>query len=210
MTTHQRIAIVKVAVFAVCLAPLAWLVVRALGLASLSLGANAVQEVLHSLGRTALNLLVLTLAVTPLLKLTGFITLLRLRRMLGLFSFFYLLLHFLSYALLDLQLAWDTVFVDITERPYITVGMLALAAMTPLAVTSTNAMQRRLGRNWIRLHQLIYPIAVLAVTHFYWQTKADVSEALVYSFTLAVLLGYRIVARFGYIAAKTPKTVGPG
>jgi sulfoxide reductase heme-binding subunit YedZ len=111
---------------------------------------------------------------------------------LGLFAFFYLLLHFLTYALLDLGLAWETVFDDITERPYITVGFTALVLLVPLAVTSTSGLQRRLGRNWIKLHRLIYAIAVLAVVHYWWQTKLDVAEPALYAFLLAVLLGVRV------------------
>ena len=102
-------------------------------------------------------------------------------------------MHLLVYALLDLRLAWNTLAFDITQRPYITVGMLAIIALIPLSITSTNAMQRRLGRKWKRLHQLIYPIAVLGVVHYYWQTRGEESAALTYSFAVAVLLGYRLV-----------------
>ena len=194
---QRSLLAVKLVAFVSCSIPLAWLVLKGLGAADLSLGANPVETVLHSLGTTALNLLLIGLAVTPLRRLTGLNMLVRLRRMLGLFCFFYLVLHFLSYALLDLQLAWETLFVDITQRPYISVGMLALVAMIPLAATSTQAMQRRLGRRWGQLHRMIYPISVLAVTHFIWQTKADLFEPLVYSSILAALLGYRIVRWLG-------------
>jgi methionine sulfoxide reductase heme-binding subunit len=157
-----------------------------------SLGPNPIEALLHTMGKTALNLLLITLAVTPLRKLTKQNWLIRLRRMLGLFCFFYLVLHFLIYAALDLQLAWGSLVVDITQRPYITVGMLALLLMIPLAVTSTKKWQRRLGRNWSKLHRLIYPIAVLAVVHFWWQTKADIIEPLIYALLLTLLLGYRV------------------
>jgi methionine sulfoxide reductase heme-binding subunit len=158
-----------------------------------SLGPNPVETVLHTMGKTSLNLLWITLAITPLRKLTKQNWLIRLRRMLGLFCFFYVVLHFLTYAALDLQLDWSSLIVDITQRPYITVGMLALVLMIPLAVTSTKKWQRRLGRNWTKLHRLIYPIAVLAAVHFWWQTKADIMEPLIYAALLTVLFGYRIV-----------------
>lgn len=177
-----------------CLIPVLWLSARGFGLIGSTLGPNPVETVLHTLGKTGLNLLLLTLAVTPARRLTGLNALIRLRRLLGLFAFFYVVLHFLTYAVLDLRLQWDTLFVDITQRPYITVGMLALAGMIPLAVTSTHAMQKRLGRRWLSLHRTIYPVAVLALVHFLWQTKADLEpEPWVYAGILAALLGFRLV-----------------
>lgn len=190
--TRGRLATLKVLTALLCLAPLAWVVLRALGVASWSLGANPVEELLNTFGKTALNLLMITLAVTPVRRLTKLNWLVGLRRMLGLFCFTYLVLHFSTYALLDLGLAWDTLLVDITERPYITVGFAALVLMVPLAITSTNGFQRRLGRKWVKLHRLIYPIAVLGVVHYYWQVKADTSEPLLYAFGLLVLFGLRI------------------
>jgi sulfoxide reductase heme-binding subunit YedZ len=110
-----------------------------------------------------------------------------------LFAFFYVVLHLLTYAVLDLGLQWGTLFEDVTKRPYITVGMLALAGMIPLAVTSTQTMQRRLGRRWARLHKMIYPVAVLALVHFMWQTKTDFErEPLIYAGILTTLLAYRL------------------
>lgn len=172
--------------------PFAWLLWRGIGLTGTSLGPNPVETVLHNLGTTALNLLLLTLTVTPARRLLKQNWLIRIRRPLGLWTFFYLVLHFLTYALLDLRLAWGELYEDIVARPYITVGMTALVAMIPLAVTSTTGMQRRLGRNWSRLHRAIYPIAVLAVVHFFWQTKADLFAPLVYTALLTLLLGYRL------------------
>jgi sulfoxide reductase heme-binding subunit YedZ len=146
------------------------------------------------LGKTGLNILLITLAVTPARQLTGQNVLIRFRRLLGLFSFFYVVLHFLAYALLDLRLAWSTIGTDIAMRPYITVGMLALVLMTALAATSTQGMQRRLRRNWVRLHRLIYVIAILGVVHFQWQTKGDAErEPWVYIAILTALLGFRVV-----------------
>ena len=165
---------------------------RTLSLGGFAFGANPVEEVLNTCGKTGLNLLVLTLCVTPIRHSTGINRLISFRRLLGLFAFFYLVLHFLTYALLDLGLAWDTLLVDITERPYITVGFTAIVLLIPLAVTSTHGLQRRLGRNWVKLHRLVYPIAVLAVVHYWWQTKLDVAEPLLYAAVIALLLGVRV------------------
>jgi methionine sulfoxide reductase heme-binding subunit len=178
-------------VFVACSVPFALIAAKIAGLSSF--GPNPVEEVLHAMGTTSLNLLWITLAVTPIRKLTGQNWLVRLRRMLGLFSFFYLVLHVLTYAVLDRRLEWQGLLVDITERPYITVGMLALLMMIPLAITSTKGWQRRLGRKWSQLHRLIYPIALLAAVHFYWQTRADLAEPLLYAAILAALLGFRVV-----------------
>jgi len=186
----------KLLVWIACLAPLAWVTLRAFGVGGSNLGANPVEEVLHTMGKTGLNILLITLAVTPVRQLTGLNVLIRFRRLLGLFSFFYLILHFLAYALLDLRLDYSRIFSDIAERPYITIGMLALVAMIPLAVTSTRAMQRRLGKKWVKLHRLIYPIAILGVVHFQWQTKGDLEpEPWVYAGILTALLAWRIVRR---------------
>jgi methionine sulfoxide reductase heme-binding subunit len=181
------------------LAPFGLLVVQAFGYAG-GLGVNPVEQVLYVCGTTGLNLLLLTLCITPIRRSTGINRLVSFRRLLGLFSFFYLLLHFSTYALLELglifepQVAWQTLLVDIAERPYITVGFTALVLMIPLAVTSTRALQRRLGRNWARLHRLVYVVAILGVVHFWWQKKsdADIAEPLLYAFLLAVLLGARL------------------
>jgi len=158
----------------------------------MTLGGDPVQEVLEVFSKTSLNLVLLTLCITPIRRSTGINRLIAFRRLLGLFAFFYLVLHFLTYLFLDRAMEWGTIIEDIAERPYITVGFAALLMMIPLAATSTNAMQKRLGRNWGRLHRLVYPIAVLGVVHFWWQGKLDVSEPLLYAFLLAVLLGVRL------------------
>jgi sulfoxide reductase heme-binding subunit YedZ len=192
--TRATLITLKAGIWAACLAPLAWLFVRGFEIGGVNLGPNPVEEVLHTLGKTGLNILLITLAVTPARQLTGLNVLIRFRRLLGLFSFFYVALHFLAYSLLDLRLAWSTIGTDIAMRPYITIGMLALALMTALAATSTQGMQRRLRRNWARLHKLIYVIAILGVVHFQWQTKGDAElEPWVYAAILTVLLGYRLV-----------------
>jgi sulfoxide reductase heme-binding subunit YedZ len=192
--SRATVITLKAGIWAACLAPLAWLVVRGFEIGGVTLGPNPVEEVLHTLGKTGLNILFITLAVTPARQLTGQNALIRFRRLLGLFSFFYVVLHFLAYALLDLRLAWSTIGTDIAMRPYITIGMLALVLMTALATTSTQAMQRRLRRNWARLHKLIYAIAILGAVHFQWQTKGDAElEPWVYIAILTALLGYRVV-----------------
>jgi sulfoxide reductase heme-binding subunit YedZ len=188
----RRWVIAKVFVWIGCLAPLAWLVARLFGVGGTSLGANPVETILDTCGKTALNLLVFTLCITPIRRSTGVNRLVTLRRLLGLFAFFYVVVHVLTYAWLDLRLAWGTLLVDVTERPYITVGFLALVMLIPLAVTSTNGWQRRLGRRWVKLHRLVYPIAILGVVHFWWQVKLDTAEPWLYAFVLAVLLGVRV------------------
>lgn len=193
--TQRWVVIIKVALWLACLAPLAWLVIRALGISG-SLGANPQEEILNVCGKTGLNLLVLTLCVTPIRRSTGWNRLISFRRLLGLFAFFYLVLHFLTYALLDLGVArWGTLLEDIAERPYVTVGFTALMLLVPLAATSTHALQRRLGRNWAKLHRLVYAVGVLAVVHYWWQTKLDIAEPLLYAFVIALLLGVRLQHR---------------
>lgn len=194
MTRLQR-GLTKAVVFGACIAPFVLVVLRAASLAGLSLGPNPVAELIDTMGKTALNILLITLAVSPLRRLTRWNVLVIYRRMLGLFSFFYLAMHFTAYAVLDLRLAWSTILVDVTQRPYTIVGMAALLMMIPLAVTSTRGFQRRLKRNWTRLHSAVYGIAILAVTHYLWQTKLDMLEPLIYAGILTVLLGERLVRR---------------
>jgi len=205
--TRLELGLAKAAVFAACLAPFVLIVLRAANVDGMDLGPNPVEEVLHKMGKTSLNILFITLAVSPVRRLTHYNAVIRFRRMLGLFSFFYLVLHFTTYAVLDLRLAWDTLYVDITKRPYITVGMLAFVLMIPLAITSTKGMQRRLKRRWVTLHRLIYPIGVLGVVHFLWQTKLDTLEPTIYSIILAVLLGERLVRRSSRARARRTSTV---
>jgi len=194
MTLTQRYRFIyKPLVFTACLLPLAWLACGAFGWLGASLGVDPVKELEHECGKTALNLLLLTLAVTPVRELTGQPQLVRLRRMLGLFAFFYVVLHFTIYLVLDLELNFRTLGTDIAKRPYITIGFTGLLLLIPLAVTSTNGMMRRLGRRWQSLHRLVYVIAILGVWHFYWQVKRDVREPLIYAGILGILLGYRLL-----------------
>jgi sulfoxide reductase heme-binding subunit YedZ len=192
--TAKTIRKLKVLVFLLCLLPLGKLGLETFGIAGLSLGANPIEELIHRLGKWGLRFLLITLAVTPLRKLTGLNWLIRFRRMLGLFAFSYVLMHFLVYAGLDQQFDIAVIVEDIVERPYITIGISALLLLLPLAVTSTNGMMRRLGRRWHKLHRLVYLIACLGVWHFYWQVKKDILEPSIYIFILAVLLGYRLLS----------------
>jgi len=191
--TQRYRYVYKPLVFVAGVAPVVWMACGAFGWLGASLGADPVKQLEHECGKTALNFLLLTLAVTPVRNILGFPQLLRLRRMLGLFAFFYAVVHFTVYLVLDLELNWSTLGADIAKRPYITIGFTALLLLIPLAVTSTNGMQRRLGRRWTSLHRLVYVIAILGVWHFYWQVKRDVREPLIYAGILALLLLYRVV-----------------
>jgi sulfoxide reductase heme-binding subunit YedZ len=151
---------------------------------------------MHSSGEWTLRMLVLTLLISPLRQWTGWPVLFRLRRMLGLYAFFYCCIHLLSFCQFYTGWAPAALLEELLERPYITAGFFAWLLMVPLAMTSTRAMQRRLGRRWVRLHRAIYPAAVLGCVHLVWQARSDIGEALVYSAIVAVLLGWR-VRRFG-------------
>jgi sulfoxide reductase heme-binding subunit YedZ len=186
----------KPVVFLLCLLPFTWLLLRAFEIGDFSLGANPIEELLHELGRWGLKFLLITLTVTPLRRWTGWNWLLKFRRMLGLFAFFYILLHFTTYAVLDQGLELALIIEDVIERPYITLGMAGLLMLLPLALTSTKAMMRRLGRRWQKLHRLVYLIAIAGVWHFYWQVKLDTLDAIVYALILAILLGTRVYKQY--------------
>jgi len=181
--------VLKPVLWIAALAPAALLALRAW---RRDLGVDPVETLTLVSGETALILLLCSLAVTPLRRVTGIQHLVRLRRPLGLFAFFYACCHFAVYAVLDQGLALDYVWEDIAERPYITVGTLALVLMIPLAVTSTRGWIRRLGRRWSLLHRLVYASAALAVLHFTWAMKADIREPLIYAAILAGLLLARV------------------
>jgi len=193
--TPNTIRGLKGLLFLLCLLPLVKLALEAFGIAGMSLGANPVEELIHRFGIWGLNFLLITLAITPLRVLTGKNWLIRFRRMLGLFAFFYILMHFLAYAGVDQRFDLSAILEDIVERPFITVGFTAFLLLIPLALTSTNGMMRRLGRRWQKLHRLVYLIAILGVWHFYWQVKLDTLEPLVYITILGVLLGFRLWRR---------------
>lgn len=184
--------VLKPALFLLCLLPLASLIWRALGIAGTDLGANPVEKIQDTLGQWGLRMLLITLAVTPLRDWFNAAWLIQLRRMLGVFAFCYVLLHFLTWLILDQDLYWAGILPDIARRPFITIGFLALLLLLPLAVTSTNGMMRRLGRRWKTLHRLVYLIVLLGIWHYYWQVKADVREPLFYLAIALVLLGWRV------------------
>jgi sulfoxide reductase heme-binding subunit YedZ len=200
----------KPAVFAGSLAPLGELSYR---WATGTLGANPISEALNRMGLTTLVFLTGTLACTPLKLALGWTWPVRIRRMLGLFAFFYGSLHFAIYALLDQALDLHAVLADIVKRNFILVGFLALLLMAPLAVTSTDAMVRRLGfPRWKRLHRLVYAAGVLGAVHFIWRVKRDVTEPALYAGVLALLLGMRLweAGRKAWRRGRTVQETGSG
>ena len=191
MNTLRQIRFIwKPLLFAACLLPFALVVTDAFEITG-RLGANPVEEILDRFGNWGLRLLMVTLAVTPLRRITGFNWLVRFRRMLGLFAFFYVLLHFLTWFWLDQGMLMSAIVEDVVERPFITLGFVAFLLLLAMALTSTARARRRMGRNWDRLHFSIYGVGILGVWHYWWQVKQDFAEPLVYAVILAVLLGAR-------------------
>jgi methionine sulfoxide reductase heme-binding subunit len=182
----------KPLLFLLCSLPLVWLVARATGLAGAGLGANPVDELQDRLGQWGLRLLLATLCATPLAVTLRAPWIMGLRRMLGLFAFTYITLHFANWLVLDRWLDGRAILADIAKRPYVTVGFAAFTMLVPLAVTSTRGWMRRLGRRWQHLHRLVYPAAILGCVHYWWQVKADWREPLLYAAWLALLLGWRL------------------
>jgi sulfoxide reductase heme-binding subunit YedZ len=192
VTPIQQIRFVwKPVVFVLCLLPAALIVTDALELTG-RLGANPVEEIQDRLGIWGLRFIMIALAVTPLRRLTGWNWLQRFRRPLGLFAFFYVLMHFLAWLALDQGMLLSAIFEDIAKRPFITIGFAALLLLTAMAATSTAGMRRRLGRRWDKLHFSVYAVGILGVWHYWWQVKADIREPLFYALILSALLGYRI------------------
>ena len=193
MDTLTQIRFVwKPLVFLGCLLPFALVVGDTFNVTG-TLGANPVEEILDRFGNWGLRFIVITLAVTPLRRLTGWNWLSRFRRMLGLFTFFYVFMHFLTWLVLDQGVLISAIIEDVVKRPFITIGFVALVLLAALAATSTNGMRRRLGRRWQRLHYAVYPIAILGVWHYWWQVKKDVAEPLIYAAIVAALLLARVV-----------------
>ena len=190
-TLEQIRRIWKPAVFLLCLLPAVLVVTDAFNLTG-GLGANPVEEILDRFGNWALRFIMITLAVTPLRRITGWNWLSRFRRMLGLFTFFYAAMHFLTWLILDQGVLLSAILEDLVERPFITIGFAAFLLLLALAVTSTDRMRRRLGPRWQKLHNATYVIAILGVWHYWWQVKQDITEPLIYAAILIVLLGLRI------------------
>ena len=204
MTTSQWIKrVYKPAVFVLCLTPLLYFIWHA---QFQGLGEEPVKAVTYFTGDWTLRFLLLTLGITPLRRISGFNMLLRFRRMLGLFAFFYACLHFTIY-LLDQSFDWSFIIEDVVEHPYVTVGFSCFVLLLPLVMTSTNSMVKRLGaRRWQRLHKMIYVIAVGGVLHFLWLVKKDITEPMYYVIALTALLGYRLY--FYYKSRNTEAVTG--
>lgn len=185
---HIRLFI-KPAVFVLCLVPLMWLTYKGL---SGQMGANPIEKFIRFTGDWALRFLLITLAVTPLRRIVNAAWLLKLRRMLGLFAFFYALVHVLGYVVLDQFFAWDEIWKDIVKRPFITVGMMSFVLLIPLAATSNHFSMKRLGgQRWKNLHQLVYIIAGGSIFHYIWLVKADLRTPIIHGLILLGLLGFR-------------------
>jgi sulfoxide reductase heme-binding subunit YedZ len=180
----------KVCVFLLCLTPFVWLVTRTL---TGRLGINPVEDLELTTGIWALRFLVLTLAITPVRRLTGWNRLIRYRRMLGLFTFFYACTHFAVYVGVDQYFAFDLILKDVVKRPFITMGFTAFVLMIPLALTSTTGWIRRLGKRWQMLHRLIYICGVCAGIHYLWKVKVMIGSPVYYAVTIALLLGFRLL-----------------
>ncbi len=189
----MKLPVSKPAAFALCLVPLAQLAYRAY---TQDLGANPIETITKFTGSWALFILLASLSVTPLRKITGWNELIKFRRMLGLFAFSYALLHFSTYLVIDHFFDFARIAKDIIKRPYVTAGFTGFVLMIPLAVTSTAGMIRRLGKRWQQLHYLVYIAAIAGVVHFYWLVKSDIRRPLQYASVLALLLGYRLWKKF--------------
>jgi sulfoxide reductase heme-binding subunit YedZ len=193
LNTLQQIRFIwKPIVFLICLVPLLLLLGNAFGVLG-SLGANPIEAILDHFGNWTLRFILITLAVTPLRQLTGWNWLSRFRRMLGLFTFFYGLMHFTTWFVLDREMRLSDILEDLTERPFIAIGFSAVLILTALAATSFTAIRRRMGKHWQTLHNAVYAAAILGVWHYWWQVKKDVTEPQIYAAILAVLLGARFI-----------------
>ena len=188
--------LLKRAVFLLAAVPFSLLLLR---VQQNNLGPDPAQALSIETGEWALRFLLITLALTPLSQLTGDVRFIRQRRMLGLFAFFYASVHFLSWMAFILGFRWLAIGEELLERPYITVGSAAYLIILALGITSTRAMVRRLGKNWKRLHKLIYLAAVLALIHLLWILRTDIQEFVFYVGILVVLLGYRVFRKLGVI-----------
>ena len=188
----SQVTAIKAVMLAACLVPFSRLLYGAI---ANTLGANPIETISRSTGWWTLSLLMLTLMVTPLRRITGMGWLLRLRRMLGLYAFFYACWHFTAFVWFDHWFDVMEIAKDVVKRPFVTVGFTAFVLLLPLAATSTQGMLRRLGRNWQRLHRLVYAIAALGVVHYWWLVKRDITEPVAFAVILASLLGVRLAWR---------------
>lgn len=186
---NRKVALLKTIVFLLSLAPFVLLLYRAW---NNELGANPIEAITDITGIWTIRFLVITLSITPLRKLTGLAILIRLRRMLGLFTFFYASLHFLTYIWLDQYFDWPFIVKDITEHPYVILGFTTYLILLSLAVTSPRLMVHKMGKSWKKLHRLIYPAAFLACFHFLWLVKSDIREPLIYLILFSTLTALRL------------------
>ena len=189
--TSVQISIVKVVVFLLCLIPLGQLIV---GAVQDTLGANPIEFITRALGTWTLRFLLIGLLVTPLRQLLKAPWLVRLRRMLGLYAFFYGVLHLATYLWLDQSFDWAAIVKDIIKRPFVTAGFAALVLMLPLAITSNKVMIKKLGgQRWTKLHRSVYVVAIIGVIHYWWLVKKDITLPVIYAVLLGILLGYRVL-----------------
>jgi len=189
LTPKQVSFFIKPIVFLLCLVPFLLLVLSAI---NNNLGANPVETLTHETGQWALRFLLITLCITPLRRLTRISWIIKLRRMTGLYTFFYAALHFTTYIWLDQFFDWVEIVIDIPKRPFITIGFVSFLLLIPLAVTSSNTMQRRLKKRWIVIHKLVYVVPVLVIVHFSWSLKAGFLEPIIYAALLTALLMIRV------------------
>lgn len=190
----KLLGFLRVLAFLACLAPAAMLTYRAF--VTGDLGVNPIETLTHETGEWSLRLLLASLAITPLRRLTGWNRIIVFRRMLGLFAFFYAVLHLSVWVVFDHYFTLSTMIEDVVKRPFITMGTIALLLMVPLALTSTRWAIRKMGRRWQTLHRLVYVSAVAAVVHFIWKEKVVIDETLAYAGVLALLLGVRLFFAF--------------
>ena len=189
------VRLVKPSIFFMALIPFIWLLLKVF---QNDLGPDPAQALSIETGEWALRFLLLTLAITPFRQIFRVAEIARLRRMIGLFAFFYASIHFLSWMAFILAFRWLAIAEELVERPYITVGFLAYVILFLLGVTSTNSMVRRLGKNWKRLHKFVYAASILSIVHLLWILRTDVTEAVIYGVLLAILLGYRIFRKLKF------------
>ena len=193
-TSHLIRFLWKPLVFIACLTPFGLVAGDVYGITG-ALGANPIEEVQDRFGIWGLRFVVIALAVTPVRQISGWIWLGRFRRMLGLYAFFYIFMHFLTWLVLDQGMLMSAIVEDIAVRPFITIGFAAFVILAALAATSTAGMRRRMGRRWQKLHNWVYLAAILGVWHYWWQVKLDTSDPAIYATILTLSLGYRIWRR---------------
>ncbi len=199
----KKLLWLRITVFLICLGPFAQLIYNAL---TDNLGANPIDAITLHTGSWGLIFLIATLSVTPLRKISGWNGLIKFRRMLGLFAFFYATLHFMTFVVLDHFFDFNAIVKDVMKRPYVTAGFTGFVLLVPLVLTSTKGMIQRLGKKWQQLHRLVYIAAVAGVIHFYWLVKADIRRPVQYGSVLAVMFGYRLFASVRTALRRPPRS----